>query len=110
MYLKVGLPKSWILQYCLSGGAGPIAAPWPFVRVRPNVPTAVDAGYVIVRGSLDAEGRFERLALVAPAQLNGSDALLAALEQWEFRPAARNGRRVAVEVLLIIPPAAEEEN
>jgi hypothetical protein len=111
VYLQVGLRKNWILQYCLSGdtervrtvkGSVPsLDAPWPYVLVRPSG-DKLRGNYTLVRGVINANGRFEQLVLVTPDEVAKKD-LLEPLGQWEFRPAKLDGEPVSVEVLLIIP-------
>lgn len=113
VYLPVGEAKSWILQYCLpraaqvSGSTTRPDAPWPYLIVTPHLaPGDYDTDALLVHGFIDAAGHFEQLAVVFPTQFAQSKFVLAALQQWQFRPAAQNGQSAAVEVLLIIP----EEN
>jgi hypothetical protein len=115
VYLHVGLPKSWILQYCLPRAAEAAAggtvvrpdAPWPYDIVRPQLaPGDSDADAIMVHGFVNVTGRFEKLAIVFPSQFAQTKFLLSALQQWQFRPARQNGQIASVEVLLIIP---EEE-
>ncbi len=113
VYMKVGLRKSWILQYCLPRATGqnavngtgttPLAAPWPFLILRPDQLADADTDYIIVHGMLNAAGQFDQLAMVFPAELEKKNLLLKSLKLWAFRPASRDGVPVAVEVLLIIP-------
>jgi hypothetical protein len=117
VYLKVGLRKSWILQYCLSkagapdgvGGRSvvPIEAPWPFLIMRPDQRSASDPDYIIVHGKLTTEGKFEQLAMVFPEELDTKELIVKSLNLWAFRPAKRDGVPVGVEVLLIIPRETE---
>lgn len=113
VYLHVGEAKSWIMQYCLpraalaSGITTRPDAPWPYVIVTPRLaPEDYDTDAVLVHGFIDTAGHFEQLAVVFPAQFVQSKFVLAALRQWQFRPAQQNGQSTAVEVLLILP----EEN
>jgi len=111
VYLRVGLRKSWILQYCLPKSAVPVSrvegtktpleAPWPYLVIRPDHTS--DSDYVLVRGNISDKGHFDQLALVFPQELEKRDLLLRSLGQWEFRPASRDGVPTGVEVLLIIP-------
>ncbi len=112
VYLHVGLARSWILQYSLpnsdeAAAAGSISrldAPWPFNIVRPNLdidPSESEA--IMVHGYVNQSGHFEGLKIVFPPQFPQTQFVLASLEQWQFRPAARNGQLARVEVLLIIP-------
>lgn len=115
VYLKVGLRKSWILQYCVAKdgyqaagrAATPVEAPWPFLIMRPDQWSAADPDYIIVHGMLTAEGKFDQLAMVFPEQLQNKKLLLSGLQLWAFRPAKRDGVAVPVEVLLIIPREVE---
>jgi hypothetical protein len=111
-YLHVGLPKSWILQYSLPRNADAAAggtttrleAPWPYNIVRPNLPSgSVDADAVMIRGFVDESGRFQGLTVVFPQPFASAQFVLAALQQWQFRPAQHNGQAAKVEILLIIP-------
>lgn len=112
VYLHLGLPKSWILQYTLPRAAedadavniNHLDAPWPYNIVRPNLaPNSINADAVMVHGYLNKAGRFEELAVVFPPELPQANFVLGALAQWQFRPAAQNGQVTRVEVLLIIP-------
>lgn len=113
VYLQVGLRKNWILQYCLPksfssdgtarGSVSALAAPWPTLIVRPKGNSAPDADYILVHGMITTAGRFVQLATIIPEQFENRRQLLEALQEWEFRPAARDGQPSAVEILLIIP-------
>lgn len=116
VYLHVGLPKTWILQYALPRDAeGTVAgnitrpdAPWPYDMARPHLaPEDFNANAVMVHGIVNAAGRFEKLGVVFPLEFAQAKFLLSALEQWQFRPAMQNGQIAAVEVLLIIPEETE---
>ncbi len=121
VYLKVGLRKSWILQYCLpqdvepqpQGGqskirsAGtaraPLDPPYPFFIMRPNTLDSQEPDYVLVHGMVTADGKFDKLTLIFPDDLEKKNLLFNSLKLWEFRPAKRDGENTTVEVLLIIP-------
>jgi hypothetical protein len=117
VYLKVGLRKSWILQYCLpksedrsadvGRSAVPVEAPWPFLIMRPDQWSAEDPDYIIVHGTLNSAGKFDQLAMVFPEELEKKVLILDSLKLWAFRPASRDKVPVAIEVLLIIPREAE---
>jgi hypothetical protein len=111
-YLHVGLAKSWILQYSLprssdasaGGTVARLEAPWPYNIVRPNLaPGSIDADALMVHGFVNQSGRFETLTVVFPQAFSNTQFVLAALRQWQFRPATQNGQSATVEVLLIIP-------
>lgn len=116
VYLHVGLAKSWILQYSLpraaeapeGGNITRLEAPWPYNIVRPNLNAdSINADAVLVHGFVNRAGKFESLGIAFPPDLQQGQFVLDALNQWQFRPAARNGQTEKVEVLLIIP---EERN
>jgi len=116
VYLHVGLSKSWILQYALPssedtmpGGSRPhIEAPWPFYIVRPNLDDVyVNANALMIHGFVTAGGRFESLSLAFPPGFTEAQGVVAALQQWQFRPATENGQKARVEVLLIIPQGVD---
>lgn len=117
VYLRVGLRKSWILQYCLPANADPgtrtaatrtpLEAPWPFLIMRPDSLGNDDPDYVMVHGMITAAGHFDQLAMVFPDELERRDLLMNSLKLWAFRPATRDGVRTSVEVLLIIPRQTE---
>jgi len=120
VFLRVGGPKEWILQYCVPGednqnsavNAGvvrlgmpsPVAAPYPQVTYLPPVRPRPGA-YIMIHGFLDANGRFEDLQVLRSEDLQEGKLVLPVLDQWEFRPAVRDGRPVRVEILLAIPRA-----
>ena len=113
VYLKVGLEKSWILQYSLpraadsaSAGSARLDAPWPFYIVRPNLkPDDATSDAVMVHGFVNESGRFEKLSVVFPTDMGYAreQLILTALQQWQFRAGAQNGQVAKLEVLLIIP-------
>jgi hypothetical protein len=117
VYLHVGLEKSWILQYSLprasaaadAGNVTRLEAPWPFNIVRPNLsPDAINSDAVLVHGFVNQQGRFESLAIAFPPEFPLAQFVLDSLNQWQFRPAARNGQTERVEVLLIIPEERDQ--
>ena len=119
VFLKVGAPREWILQYCVpaedqsavvSGGVirlanpSPVTAPYPRVTYLPPLRPRPGA-YLMIHGFLDAGGRFQRLEVLRAADREEGAAVLPVLDRWEFRPAMREGRPVEVEILLAIPRA-----
>jgi hypothetical protein len=120
VYLQVGAPKEWILQYCVPNSTGPvqtgnlvdlgnpapIGAPYPMVTVRPPEDWRHGADYLLVHGFLDASGRFRDLQVLSNQEPSAATtgALLQYLAYWEFRPAVQDGRPVMVEVILAVPP------
>jgi hypothetical protein len=116
VYLHVGLPKSWILQYSLprseeaagTGAAGRLDAPWPTDILVPNLPPgSSNSDALVVHGLLDAEGHFQQLAVVFPPDWEHAQYVTETLQHWAFRPAMQNGKAAQIEVLLMIPQTAE---
>jgi hypothetical protein len=112
VYLHVGLSKSWVLQYAIprtadavmAGSAGQLDAPWPFNIVRPNLaPGSIDSDALMVHGYINTAGRFESLEVVFPPAFPQRDFVLQSLAQWQFRPAAQDGKPIRTEVLVVIP-------
>ena len=115
-HLHVGLSKSWIMQYSLprnseaaaGGTISRLEAPWPYNIVRPNLaPGTIDADALMIRGFVNESGRFEDLSIVFPQPFSSAQFVLAALQQWQFRPATQDGQAVRIEVLLIVPEEVE---
>jgi hypothetical protein len=120
VYLQVGAPREWILQYCVPNMAGPVQtgglvklgnpepvrAPYPMVTVRPPEDWQHGSDYLLVHGFLDESGRFRDMTILASHTPTAptTDALLQYLGYWEFRPAVLDGRPVKVEVILAVPP------
>jgi hypothetical protein len=120
VYLQVGSPKAWILQYCVPkqvaaapqvsagviniGTPSPLKAPYPLVTVLPPVTMLQRTGYIIVHASLDAQGKLKDVEVLRAPNPRMKDLILPELAKWQFRPAVRDGAPVAVEVLLAIPP------
>jgi hypothetical protein len=120
VYLEVGAPKEWILQYCVPNMSGPVqtgslvslgnpdpmSAPYPTVTVRPPEDWQHGSGYLLVHGFLDETGHLRDMKILASQdpQSPTTDALLEYLPYWEFRPAVVDGHPVKVEVILAVPP------
>lgn len=120
VYLQVGAPKEWIMEYCLPNMAGPaqsggivnlgtpepVAAPYPTVTVRPPEDWRHGSDYLLVHGFLDESGRLRDMKVLASRNPRDplTDAVLDYLPYWEFRPAIVDGHPVKVEVILAVPP------
>jgi hypothetical protein len=115
VYLHVGVTKNWILQYSLprtqaaasAGSVDHLEAPWPYDITRPSIDADTNADAIMVHGFVNALGKFEQLSIIFPTELAETKFLLHVLQQWQFRPAMQTGQATPVEVLLIIPAAAE---
>jgi hypothetical protein len=117
VYLHVGLQKSWVLQYSLprtteaedDGNVSRLEAPWPYNIVRPNLSAdAINSDAVLVHGYVNRAGKFESLGVAFPPEFQQAQFVLDSLNQWQFRPAVRNGQVERVEVLLIIPEERDQ--
>lgn len=125
VYIQVGSQKEWILQYCesvespakskekqeagvfvLDETPAAVSAPFPAITVRPPSPIMPKASYIVVHGFINPSGEFEQLEVVGTRFASLMPMLKPSLSKWRFRPAARNGKPVQVEVLLLIPPIA----
>ena len=118
VYLDVGAPKAWILQYAVPtqggsaqnemvvqlGNPAPVVAPYPMVTYLPRVSEDGRDGYVMLHGYLAISGRLEDLRLIRGGKSDLEKILVPILKEWEFRPASRDGLPVRVEVLVAIPP------
>lgn len=118
VYLVVGGDKEWRMQFCLSGRApvktgtyqvnaeetGALTPPYPVSTVVPNsVLTLERPRYSILHGLLTAAGKLRNMVLVESHNAAIAQ-VIPLLDQWQFRPAMRDGQPVEVEVLLAIPP------
>jgi hypothetical protein len=118
VFLQVGAPKDWILQYCIPkstdlpmqngpvvrlGNPAPVKAPYPLVTMRPPLVVRQGGSYLLIHGYVDEAGRFKDLNVVRGAAEPATKIVLTCLAHWEFRPATRDGVPVRVEILLAIP-------
>ena len=120
VYLQVGAPKEWILQYCVPnkaapiqtgnfvslGNPAPVGAPYPMVTIRPPEDWQHGSEYLLVHGFLDEAGRLRNMTVLSNHQPTSptTGAILEYLAYWEFRPALVDGQPVKVEVILAVPP------
>jgi hypothetical protein len=111
VYLKVGLKKSWVLEFSPNepnGNTEPIAPPWLYEIYRPDeLQKGPEEGAVLVAGVINTNGLFENLQLLLPKDWPRKDPLLRALNHWKFRPASRKGEAIAIKILLVIPQLPE---
>jgi TonB family protein len=118
VYVSLGTAKDWTLYFCVPGSAPnqqnqarvitldtatPVLAPYPTLLEKPAITIPAFFKYVLVHATVNEDGRFQNLRVVRPTRPEADRALLAALANWEFRPASRQGSKIAVEVLLHIP-------
>jgi hypothetical protein len=117
VYLPVEAGKEWILQFCLPeqtskpavssivriDAIAPLTAPYAFSIVRPAIRFRAGAHYAFIHGFVTVSGRFEGLIQAGEQAIENFDSVVGDLQQWEFRPAAKDGQPTAVEILLCIP-------
>jgi glucokinase len=116
VYLKVGTPKNWILQYCVPGesmatqtAAGvvslsnpsPVRAPYPRITEIPKPDKLPVDKNVTFHGFLETDGQLRDLRLVGTDPAGVGPEILTLLSTWLFRPATRDSRPIRVEVVLV---------
>lgn len=120
VYLDLATKRDWILQYCKAAGGehggrqigsivqlgtpAPVKAPYLMVRATPPIALESRSSHILIHGFLDAAGRLKDLSLVRESDLPLKQDIFPYLEKWEFRPGTQDGRPVALEILLVIPP------
>jgi len=84
-----------------------LVLPFPSLKKQPLFPPVLVQKHlrkmIIVYGLINIEGKMEQIAVKQTPDPALDEPVLAALAQWAFRPAARNGTPFAVRVLLGIP-------
>lgn len=75
-------------------------------RVRPDYPEAAQRagleGQVVLRAIIDRQGRARQVQVLRGLGLGLDEAAVAAVRQWKFRPAIRNGSPVEVIYILSV--------
>ena len=103
---------AWTLQYAAvsSDGVpkgGEVVAPSPLIRPRPQLPTPLLHKYphsvVVISALLGTTGYLEDISVKQTPDVKLVPAILAALRNWYFRPAERDGQPVAIKILFGIP-------
>ncbi len=118
VFLRVGAPKEWLLQYCIPfgeeqaaetngaivrlGKPTPLAAPFPRVTFRPFFHHRPGT-HLMLHGFISPEGKFQDLKLIGAGDPRSTAVVIAVLDRWMFRPATQDGRPARVEILLAIP-------
>ncbi len=101
----------WPLQYAVLDAAGvalqDLLPPCPVKKQAPVWPADLLTRYsgqeIVVYAIIDAEGKMQHLKALQSPNARLSEALLAVLGQWLFRPASMNGKPVAVKAVLGVP-------
>jgi hypothetical protein len=112
--------RPWTLQYCQSGGAAPAQ------QVRSNVvhmetgvlPPDVQARFdfkrqavpfekknkpIVLKGVISDDGTVSELKVYQGVLQGMDDAARVAFSKWKFKPALKDGKAVAVDVLVGVP-------
>ncbi len=75
-------------------------------RVLPDYPEAAQRagveGVVVLRATIDQQGRLRGLRVLRGVDPLLDEAALAAVRRWKFRPATRNGKPVQVDYVLTL--------
>ncbi len=113
VYVSVGIGKDWAMYFCIQGEGSvaatsevqgkPLDPPYPYKLLRPKVTISAYQKYILVHGFVTETGTVSDLRVIPPARQDLADIVISALNQWTFRPAARQGAPVKVEFLLAIP-------
>jgi len=118
VYLNVGAPREWTMQYCVPndnlqtsantiqlGNPAPVKAPFPRVTLLPPEDFLPKTARTILHGFLNDTGQFEELRAVRTEDGDVGALLAPFLHEWEFRPATRDGVPIEIEILLVVPPS-----
>jgi len=90
-----GAPPSTIAAEGVPGGTPEIAPAVLLQKVEPAYPPAAFAahvaGTVVLQVSIDREGNVTRIEVKRPAPLGMTEAAIAAVERWKYKPAIAPG-------------------
>ncbi len=99
-----GLPGNTAKNIAAAHG---LVLPFPAAKKQPPFPPELVRKHlgkmIIVYAVINVRGKMEQMSVKQSPDPVLSEPVFAALSQWVFRPARRNGTPVAVEVLLGIP-------
>jgi Gram-negative bacterial TonB protein C-terminal len=123
--------KDWSLQYCdKSSGGRDVASEAPTTVIhleKPLVPPDVDLKHrfdfkriplpaatahrpIILKGTIGADGTVQDLVVYKGVSPVMDEAARIAFSRWRFKPAMKDGKPVAVEILVGIPPLAGDDH
>jgi hypothetical protein len=119
VYLSVGTPKDWALYFCVPNerppdsmpgatviqltSVTPVKAPYPTKIARPVLSLPSYYKYLLVHGFVSQQGKVQTMRIATSINAEVDALVLDALQDWEFRPATRDGAPILVEFLLVIP-------
>jgi hypothetical protein len=112
--------QPWTLQYCKSGGAAPVPqARSNVVHMETGVlPPDVQARFdfkrqavpfekknkpIVLKGVITDDGTVSELKVFQGVLAGMDDAARVAFSKWKFKPALKDGKAVAIDVLVGVP-------
>jgi Gram-negative bacterial TonB protein C-terminal len=115
--------RPWTLQYCQSGGAAPaqqvrsnvvhmetgVLPPDVQLRFdfkRQTVPFEKKNKPIVLKGVITEEGTVSELKVFQGVVPGMDDAARVAFSKWKFKPALKDGKAVAIDVLVGVPTEA----
>ena len=122
--------KTWPLQYCdrssAQNGAAASARVGELRLEKPLVPPDVELNHrydfkriavsapnvnksIILKGVIEADGSVQKLIVYQGVSTELDEAARLAFSRWRFKPAMRDGKPVAVDILVGIPPSSGED-
>ena len=119
--------KNWVLQYAAHDDVpktaaasrsvamqipSPIAPPVSLEQFdfhRPSAARELAARLLVLRGLIRDDGSVANLEVLKGVEPTLDETARAAFARWKFRPALRNGKAVAVEILVGIPAMSPGE-
>ncbi|MGH9773568.1 MAG: energy transducer TonB [Candidatus Acidiferrales bacterium] len=119
--------KNWVLEYCAQNVAAPKAAEDTWQQVvhmeTELVPPDSDQAYdfkrfpiprdkqgkmIVIHGIIQADGSVAGASVVQSVQPEMDKLAVIAFSRWKFKPALRDNKEVAVEILVGIPMRTEQ--
>jgi Gram-negative bacterial TonB protein C-terminal len=122
--------KSWSLQYCEAPAAGqkgpsesqpgvvhlqnPLLPPDADLSQRfdfKRLPVPIEKAHraILLQGVIGVDGHVQNLSVYQSVLPEMDEAAKLAFSRWHFKPAIRDGKAVAVEILVGIPPQIGED-
>jgi len=122
--------KNWSLQYCdksaktekvvSDSGTSVVRMDKPLISPdfdaasrfdfkRTSVPVEKSHRSIILKGVIAVDGAVQQLIVYQGVEPEMDEAARDAFSRWHFKPAMKDGKPVEVEILVGIPPMAEED-